>query len=195
MQTDYLILVNKENPLPEGFCPDICQAENGVFLETEAAKAYIRMKSAAEKDGINLRLLSGYRSISYQQKLLEKGIKERILSGMSPDAAELDAGHNIAPPGSSEHNTGLALDIVRPEDDDVYEEFEETEQFGWLLEKAADFGFILRYPKDAAHITGYVYEPWHYRFVNSFAKEIKNYGKTLEEYLTYYKKCGKISCV
>ena len=101
--------------------------------------------------------------------------------GLDRTKATVEAATEIMIPGGSEHNAGLAMDICS-----LSESFEDTDEFAWLNENAADFGFILRYPKDARskNITKVIYEPWHFRYVGvEAAKEIKAKGITLEEYL------------
>ena len=185
---NYLILVNKTNPVPKDFCPDLVISDNGKILEKNASENFLKMKSNALCNGLKIKLLSGYRSPEYQQKLIDDGIIKRIALGMTKEQALIDVSQNIAPAFCSEHNTGLALDIVTEKDDDVYDEFENTMEFRWLSVNAHEYGFILRYPQDAIEITGYIYEPWHYRYVGKeFAKHIMESGKTLEEYLTFWK--------
>lgn len=183
MKSRYLILVNKLCPLPEDH--DIALEEiYGSQLEKTAAFMLRRMFEAAQCDSVQLRLLSGYRSPEYQSELFDRSVRQRMDSGMSYDMALADTETNVARPYMSEHNTGLAADIVTPDDDDVFESFEDTEQFRWLADNAAGYGFILRYPKGKTDITGYIYEPWHYRYVGPYdARRICQRNITLEEYL------------
>ena len=103
---------------------------------------------------------------------------------MSQAQAEAEAEKTSARPGSSEHQSGLCVDFVTDEYPKFTEEFERSEEFMWLSANAYKFGFILRYPKEKEDITGYSYEPWHYRFVGrEAATEIYNSGISLEEYL------------
>lgn len=183
---NYLLLVNKKNPVPEGFYPGLSKAD-GKYCEEKCAKAYLQMKAAAMRHGLKIKLLSGYRSAAYQKILFLREVNKLKSIGLSDEEAYFKANESVALPGFSEHNTGLGLDIVREDDDDVYEEFEKTEEFLWLIKNCADFGFILRYPEGKTEITGYIYEPWHFRYVDEYAVKIKNSGKTLEEYLTYRK--------
>ena len=183
MKNRYLILISKACPLPEGY--DITLAEVcGKQLEKTTAFMLKRMFAAACRDGAPLKLLSGYRSAEYQQGLFEQSVRQRVDGGMSYEEAVADTEVNVAKPYESEHNSGLAADIVTPEDDDVLESFEDTEQFEWLTKNAALYGFILRYPKGKTHITGYIYEPWHYRYIGPYdAQRMSRMGVTLEEYL------------
>ena len=139
------------------------------------------MYDAALADGITLTPVSGYRSYERQQRNFENRIKENMDAGMDKTEATKSAATVIMVPGSSEHNAGLAMDICS-----LAQSFENYDEFEWLDQHAAEYGFILRYPKDekSRNITGVIYEPWHYRFVGiETAKEIKERGITLEEYL------------
>ncbi|MBQ3094007.1 MAG: M15 family metallopeptidase, partial [Clostridia bacterium] len=99
------------------------------------------------------------------------------------DALDI-AASEVACPGTSEHHTGLAVDLLHEDCWELEEYWEDSEAFDWLMEHCADYGFILRYPKDARSITGVIYEPWHYRYVGvEAAKAIMSRGITLEEYL------------
>ena len=192
---DYLALVNKLNPLPEGW-EDALQTVtvtnsvgNEVEVEVKAYAAYERLKADLEEnDGIYLELDSARRSVAEQQEIMDSFIEKY--------GADY-AAKTVAQPGYSEHHTGLALDLyfkVKGEDGtftDVYynEDMEKEEYLGvWekIHEKLADYGFILRYLKGEEHITGYRYEPWHIRYLDNadIAREIMSRpGLTLEEYL------------
>jgi D-alanyl-D-alanine carboxypeptidase len=178
------ILVNGEYVLPEGYEPTIAEAVegSGVYLDYRVAPFYQAMYDKALEDGITLNPVSGYRSYDLQTSNFENKISYLMDSkGLSRTDATIEAATIIMIPGGSEHNAGLAMDICS-----LSESFEDTDEFAWLSENAADFGFILRYPKDeeSIEITKVTYEPWHYRFVGvSAAKEITAKGITLEEYL------------
>ena len=102
---------------------------------------------------------------------------------MNDDEAYKKAVEAVAIPGKSEHNAGLAADIIEQGNYTLTEDFENTPQFKWLNENAAKYGFILRYPKGKESVTGIIYEPWHYRFVGVYhATKIKDSGLCLEEY-------------
>lgn len=176
-----LILVNRNYILPEDYSPELSPAVKGssVRLDARVSPYYQQMFDAAQKDGINLTPLSGHRRISTQKTNFENKINLYVNQGYDRAEATRKAATIILPPGTSEHNAGLAMDIISL---DV--EFEETKAFAWLQEHAQDYGFILRYPKNKEAITGITYEPWHWRFVGvQTAKAIKASGKCLEEYL------------
>ena len=160
--TDYLILVGKGRPMPQDLEITL-EDVNGVQLEKTAAYMLRKMFEAAARDGIELKLLSGYRSPEYQREVFDRSVRQRVEGG----------------------NLGLAADIVTPADYDVFESFENTPQFEWLQRNAANYGFIMRYPRGKEDITGYIYEPWHYRYVGPYdAQRIGNRDVTLEEYLS-----------
>lgn len=176
-------IVNGNYCLPPDYNPTLAEAVpgSGVYLDYRVAPYYQQMYDAALADGIVLKPISGYRSYATQKKNFENLIAENMEKGMSKADATREAATVIMVPGSSEHNAGLAMDICS-----LAQSFENYDEFKWLDEHAAEYGFILRYPKDeeSKAITGVIYEPWHYRFVGvETAKEIKARGITLEEYL------------
>lgn len=176
-------IVNGKYSLPADYKPQLAEAVkgSGVYLDYRVAPYYQQMYDAAKADGITLTPISGYRSYDRQKNNFENRIKENMNKGMDKVEATKTAATVIMVPGSSEHNAGLAMDICS-----LSESFENHKEFEWLDEHAAEYGFILRYPKDerSREITGVVYEPWHYRFVGvEVAKEIKSKGITFEEYV------------
>lgn len=183
-EDDYFFVVNKQIYLPEDYSIETAFVQGSYELEIVAAERCRAMIAAAEKDGIDLKVLSAYRTVEYQRNLFERNVKSRMEDyGMTYDEAVYDVSINIAPPGGSEHNAGLAVDIIDRNHWDTYEEFEDTEEFEWLIGHCTDFGFILRYPKGKEDVTGYIYEPWHYRYVGvKYAKDIMDSGLCLEEY-------------
>lgn len=180
---DYFFIVNKEIRLPEDYSIETAFVQGSYELEAVAAKHCRDMLAAAKKDGIELKILSAYRTTAYQQKLFDRNVNSRMESGMSYDEAVADVSVNIAPPGGSEHNAGLAVDIIETDHWDTYTAFENTEEFRWLMEHCHEYGFILRYLKGKEDITGYIYEPWHFRYVGvKYAKDVMDSGLCLEEY-------------
>lgn len=178
-----LILVNRNFILPEGYTPELANAVEGGFedqkLDYRVAPYYNEMYKAAYEDGIHLVPISGYRSYERQERNFENKIDYYMDNGYSKVDATIEASTIILPPGTSEHNAGLAMDICSLE-----QNFEDTEEFEWLCENAADYGFILRYPEDKQDITQIIYEPWHWRYVGvEAAREMKASGQCLEEYL------------
>ncbi len=180
---DYFFICNKQIRLPQSYRIETEVVEGKYVLEKVAAEACKNMLAAAEADGIYLHVISAYRTFEYQQNLFDRNVKRRVENGMTYEEAVADTSVNIAPAGGSEHNAGLAVDIVTKSDWDTYTAFDQTEEFKWLQENAHKFGFILRYLKGKEDITGYVYEPWHYRYIGvDYAEDVKNSGLCLEEY-------------
>ena len=183
---DYLVLVNKENKLPEDWekTLEIVTIKNSqgyeIEVEKEAAGAYQKLKEALAKDGVNIDLDSAWRSVAEQQRIWDDFMEEY---------GEVYTKRTVATPGYSEHHTGLALDLyLNIDGKDVYlneDMVEYPEIWAKIHEKLAEYGFILRYLEGKEAITGYGYEPWHIRYVGSVetAKEITSKGITLEEYL------------
>lgn len=180
-------LINEEFPLSENYTPELAPVQ-GIFMMDERCAEYaVKMIEAAKLDGIDLCVVSAYRSTEKQQENLESYTLRLINEGHPEEEAKKLALMEIAEPGKSEHNAGLALDILTYDwwetHDDVTADFENTEEFRWLQENAHKYGFIMRYPKEWENITGYTYEPWHYRFVGlHYASEIKNSGLPFEYY-------------
>ena len=176
----YLTLVNTGFRIPDDYSPDLVYVcGSGEQLDSKVAPYYEKMYNAALKDGVTLTPCSGYRSYELQERNYNNKTAFYETLGYSHDEALVKAATIIMPPGSSEHNLGYAMDIVC-----VEEWFEDTAEFKWLNENAADYGFILRYPSDRTDITKVTYEPWHWRYVGvEDAKAIKASGQVLEEYL------------
>ena len=182
----YLLLVNRDYILPDDYTVktaktviDIYGGYDRGYLDYRVAPHFIEMYNAALEDGLKLSPLSGYRSVERQKNNFENLIRDYMNKGYSKAQATVLASEIILPPSTSEHNAGLAMDILSLE-----VSFENSDEFAWLQEHAADYGFILRYPKDKQKITKITYEPWHWRYVGvKAAKEMKASGECLEEYL------------
>ncbi len=158
-----ILIANKTYALPKNY---------GQGLTSETSAAFTKMQTAAKEAGLNIFIKSGFRSYQLQTEVYNNWVK---LNGQAR------ADTYSARPGHSEHQSGLAMDINL-----IEQEFANTEEFKWLQKNAYKYGFILRYPKEKESITGYIYEPWHYRYVGvSLAEELYNNGNwiTLEEYL------------
>lgn len=175
-----LTLVNAGYRIPEDYKPDLVYVcGSSEQLDKKVAEHYEAMFDAASKDGVYLTPCSGYRDYELQKRNYNNKISYYESLGYSKKDAAVKAATIIMPPGSSEHNLGYAMDIVC-----VDEWFEDTDEFQWLMANAADYGFILRYPKDKQDITKVTYEPWHWRYVGvEAAKEMKASGQVMEEYL------------
>ena len=176
------ILVNWENFIPEGFNPDLVPIGNGFYLNRRAAEAWSAMRAAAAQDGINLRVISAFRSHETQERNFNNMMAQHIAAGRSQEDAHARTAAYIAVPGTSEHQLGLAVDI-----NEINNAFGDTREFAWLIENGAEFGFILRYPRDTTHITRINYEPWHFRYVGSnHARIIMDMNIVLEQYLEMF---------
>ena len=182
-----LVLANPWNPLPEGFDDELeLKGElKGFSHEQIDVRAYESLeRMLADGAKYNLSICSGYRSVAKQTSLFEGRVKEWMNKGYSRAAAEKEVLKDTAYPGTSEHNTGLAADLLGAEYTWLSESFAETDAYEWLIKNCAKYGFILRYPKGREDITGYTFEPWHYRYVGvEAATYIMKNDLTLEEYL------------
>ena len=191
-QTWSTMLVNIWTPMPEGYVPEVrrvynCGADTGKDFDVRAADALEQMLTDARAAGYNMYLVSAYRTYDYQVGLYSRKVNEYLNLGYDQQAAETEAAKWVAVPGTSEHCIGLAADIVSStwynDNDDLTYDFENTEHFDWLYEHCADYGFILRFPKNREATTGITYEPWHYRYVGvEAAKYIMANNITLEEF-------------
>ena len=164
-----MVLVNHTHKLADGYTITTkkCGSSTAINkdLQTEAADAFFAMQAAAAKDGVDIRMQSGYRSVDYQTKLYNNKTQYYRDQGCSEADARAKAATIVNPPGYSEHATGLAPDLNTPEHTSLDEGFENTAAFRWLCQHAVEYGFILRYPKEAEAVTEITYEPWHWRYV------------------------------
>ena len=177
----YLALVNNQYAMPADYEVRTAPAVPGsdVLLEERVAEKYTEMFNAAAQEGIYLTPCSGYRSYERQANNYARKTQLYLDEGYSEAEAKAKAAMIIMPPGCSEHNLGLAMDIIATDDD-----FYTKPEYAWLCAHAADYGFILRYPKEKQSITKVEYEPWHWRYVGvEFAKAINASNMCLEEYL------------
>ena len=168
-------LVNKGFALSKNFKPKNLTNVSGFSLRTDAGKAWKQMESTClQETGIDLVLKSGYRSYSVQKILFENAIKRKGI--------KLTVGYN-ALAGRSEHQLGLAIDVVDKNTTRLVTSFAKTPAYSWLSSNAHRFGYILRYPAHKVHITDYSFEPWHFRFVGKeLATHLYKNDLTLEEY-------------
>lgn len=183
---EILSVVNKQSALPADYTPVDLVVPDIPFPFTEdlpkkqmrkvAAKALEEMFEASEEAGLDLVAQSGYRSFERQ---------EAIFASNSQEHGKEAANNFSARAGESEHQTGLTMDVTTPSiENQLIIEFGETEEGKWLQQHAADYGYIIRYPKGKEDITNYQYEPWHIRYVGKkAAKEIMINELTLEEYI------------
>jgi len=182
-EDDILVLVNKNNKLTKSYIPKDLQKLNikysneDKYLREMAKNSFEKLSKKAKKEGLKIIAVSAYRSFDYQENLFNNYVVEY---------GKKYALKCSAKPGHSEHQTGLAVDVMGSNND--YNKFAETKEFIWMRENAHKYGFILRYPKGKENITGFKYEPWHYRYVGRFIATIIHSEKlTLEEFFEKYK--------
>lgn len=180
----YMVLANRSSVLPGDFTVAETATVGEAVVDARIVEALRQMVNDAAAAGVKLKPTNGYRSIARQQELWDARVKTLMEGGLSQADAETKAIDYTSAPGTSDHNTGLGLDIVSEDHPAKDAGFAETAAAQWLAEHAADYGFILRYPSDKTEATGMDYEPWHYRYVGSEqAHKIKESGLCLEEYL------------
>ena len=179
-----LLLVNPWNELPDNFFVELKQLNNGHAIDERAYADLQAMLDDARAQGLSPIICSSYRTQEFQQMLFDNKVKRLMNAGYSKEDAIIEAGKWVAVPGTSEHQTGLAVDIVALSYQLLDENQEKTAEQQWLMQNSYKYGFILRYPKEKTDITGINYEPWHYRYVGkATAKEIYEQGICLEEFL------------
>lgn len=179
-----LILANPWNPLPENFTVKTESFNNGHSVDKRIFDDLEMMLDAARKEGLSPIICSSYRTLEKQKSLYENKIGTYLSDGFSNQEAAIQAAKWVAVPGTSEHQTGLAVDIVAESYQILDKGQENTSEQKWLMQNSYKYGFILRYPENKSDITGICYEPWHYRYVGKeAAKEIYEKGICLEEYL------------
>lgn len=190
--TDLLILVNPWNKLPEDYQPELeeipqADTEDPLYVDVRCAEALRQMIADCKEAGNYPYICSAYRSLEKQQFLFNNKIRRLVLEGVDPDEAPEIAAMSVAKPNTSEHQLGLAVDIIDFFYTNLDKGQEETSTQQWLIENSWRYGFILRYPNGSSEITGIIYEPWHYRYVGEeAAAEIYELGVTLEEYLEMF---------
>ncbi len=178
-----MILVNQSHLLPAGYAVTLAEFAGGQ-VDERILSVCKSLFADAEQDGVSLVLVDAYRSRELQSELFEKKVQSYLAKGYSRMEAERSAATITARPDTSEHQTGLALDIVTASHASRDRAFANTRAFKWLTVNAANYGFILRYGQDKQALTGVIYEPWHWRFVGTkAAKEMAASGQCIEEYL------------
>ena len=162
-----LVLVNGNLPLDAEPAPALAVADDatGQQLETEAAEQYRAMAAAAAADGITLELVTGYQDVSAREAAFDAQKQVYLEKGLSEEEAAAYAASVCPPANASEQAIGYAADILSPDCTEKTTRFADTRAYQWLTAYAAEYGFILRYPKEAESVTGITYEPWHWRYV------------------------------
>ena len=179
-----LILANFAYPIPNDPDIDLKSLLNGESVDARIYPSLKGMLDDMSKIGLDPIVCSSFRTWETQEYLYNNRIQEYMADGYSKSDAIVAAGRWVAIPGTSEHQLGLAVDIVDAENQHLDESQMETKVFKWLEEHCHEYGFILRYPPAKSHITGIEYEPWHFRYVGiEAASEIMSRGICLEEYL------------
>jgi len=182
-----LILVNPWNPLLSGHEVTLKYFNSSHSVDGRIIDDLQAMMDGARSAGLDPVICSSYRTVDTQKRLFAAQVAKFVEQGYSLEAAEERAAMEVAVPGTSEHHTGLAVDIVARSYQMLDKNQENTAEQKWLMANSWRYGFILRYPNGSTDITGIIYEPWHYRYVGkTAAEEIYTRGITLEEYLEDY---------
>ncbi len=180
-----LALVNESHPLDTSYAPaELYEVESERSVDARIREPLDRMLADAEAAGLSMYVASAYRSYEDQRTVFNATMQDWIYQGYTPLNAYDETKKSVAVPGTSEHATGLAVDIIASEYEALDDRQGETAEQQWLMEHCWEYGFILRYPPEKADVTGIIFEPWHYRYVGeAAAKEIHDQDITLEEYL------------
>ena len=172
------MLANADHPIGE-YVPELTSLEGGQQFDSRAVDDLKVFIEAARAEGLSVYLSSSYRSYAEQEYLYNRKVAQY---GDPAVAATI-----VAPPGTSEHQTGLCCDITDKYYATKDSSLENTELYKWMYDHCAEYGFILRYPKDKEDVTGIIYEPWHFRYVGVEAAEfIMENGLCLEEFAALY---------
>lgn len=181
-----LTVVSVAAPLSHDFTVDLEALDTAgeVKVDTRIAPILKQLLWDAKNADASFTICSGYRNVAKQKNLYEREIQGHQARGLSLSDAIMQAERYVQPPGSSEHHTGLAIDLLAPGEGELSENFSTTAAGRWLSEHAQDYGLILRYPQGKEEITGIAWEPWHYRYVGrEIAQIITANGICLEEYV------------
>ncbi|MBR4262547.1 MAG: M15 family metallopeptidase [Bacilli bacterium] len=178
--TNYLILINRDNPLKDSFVPEnLVKVNDTEFLEKETYNHYLLLKESAKEAGYEIDVDSGYRSYDHQKRLYEEWLEK-----YGEDYTKA----YCAPAGTSEHQSGLCFDVKLIRIDGNSENSKPTDpEIIWLHKNLYKYGFILRYPEGYEDITGYNYEHWHYRYIG-VEHSTKMYNEDIKTFEEYYEK-------
>ena len=183
-ENSLLILINRDHPVPKDLDYKLVQIEDEFYIDERVLTDLKAMLSDAKDAGYDLVICSAWRSLELQETLYHNKIDEYLSYGYAFSEAQEQAAFWVALPGTSEHEVGLAVDIVSEWYQHLTHDQANTAEQQWLMEHCHEYGFILRYPEDKQEITQIGYEPWHYRYVGKVAaKDIMSSGLCLEEYL------------
>lgn len=179
-----LLLINKQHTIPEDYEFTLGTIKGSMRCDERIIEPLTQMFAAAKEDGVNLIVCSPYRDMARQEYLFDRKVKNYQSTGMSYMDAYKKASITVTLPGASEHQVGLAVDIISDTYTSLEIGFAETEAGKWLAEHSWEYGFILRYPLGKEEITGIQFEPWHFRYVGVDAAEvITSQNITLEEFI------------
>ena len=198
-QAGALVLVNQTHGWPQGYEPPLITMaqrrprdlmglkSTEMRADATAFDALVQMLQAAKEDGVTgFLIVSSYRGYDKQKELFDARVQELMQQGMELEPAQDRADDTVARPGRSEHQTGLAFDIVAQSGDGTLEAFHQSSQCLWITQHCSDYGFVLRYPEDKTDITGIDNEPWHYRYVGvEHAQAMARQNMCLEEYVAH----------
>ena len=179
-----LILANPWNYIPDDYTVNLKKIDANHQVAEEAYPDLEQMLTDCKAAGCAPVVCSSYRTQEYQEFLYNRKINRLLYAGLSKEEAQKQAGTVVAVPGTSEHQLGLALDIIDNSNWNLDQSQEKTKTQQWLMEHSWEYGWILRYPNGKTEITGIIYEPWHYRYVGKeIAAELHDLDMCLEEYL------------
>lgn len=184
----YLLLVNRDNVLDEEIPMEFAVTPSGHYFDARIEEAFYAFIEGASLAGYDLQVISAYRSMEQQAANFDARYAMYLSDGLNEDDAYYYTSMFVAPYNASEHSTGLAFDLLgydyQEYGRDLHQIYREYGSAIWMAEHAPEYGFILRYPEGKTEMTGYEYEPWHFRYVgHEHAEFMHNYGLTLEEYL------------
>lgn len=186
MEEDWkLVLVNSTHFMEKGYVPQLAEIENNYYFDARAVEQLQQMLADGRAEGLDFWVCSAYRTMEKQTSLYENKVSRLMKEkGISYEQAYEEAGDTVAYPGTSEHQLGLAVDIVARDYQQLDDKQADTDEAKWLKEHCHEYGFILRYPLDKTEETGIIFEPWHYRYVGKeAARKIMEQKICLEEYL------------
>lgn len=185
-----ILLVNPWNPIPDGYEPDLVPISSSVSYAGRKIDRHCHdplmemITDCKEQTGSKMYIVSAYRDHETQTINFNKEVQSFISAGYSREDALVEAAKSVAVPGTSEHQLGLAVDIIDTKLWKLSAAQADLPGQQWLMENCWRYGFILRYPENKTDVTGIIYEPWHYRYVGTkVAAELHESGMTLEEYL------------
>lgn len=180
-----LALVNEKHPLDTSYVPaNLTEINDGKQVDSRIADSLNKMLEDGKAAGLSMYVTSAYRSYDRQREVFNTTMQNWIRQGYTPLDAYDETRKSVAIPGTSEHATGLAVDIISTKYGELDDKQGDTEEQKWLMAHCSEYGFVLRFPQDKSDVTGIVYEPWHYRYVGvDAAKEMTEKGLTLEEYV------------